>query len=322
MPDQSSPIVIQDAESGATAQIQPVAGFNCFSFQARVHDRPVEALWYEPAFAAGEGRPSRSGMPVLFPFGGRIKDARYTFSGKQYHVTSAGDNGPNAIHGFVFNRPWRVLETAADRVTGAFQGSIDAPETLRDWPSDYRIEVTYTVSGASLLIDVTLSNPDDATLPYVLGLHPYFRVPLGGDSADACLVTVPAARYWPLEQSLPTGEERKVDATRDLRTPRSYADLTLDDVMTGLIATDGQIETIVEDPRSGVRLRQSFTDDHHFCIVFTPPHREAIAIEPYTGSPDLFRAPEIGLDPHLGLLEPGEEWRTRVKISLEAMDAE
>ena len=76
MSGQSSAITIQDAESGAVAQIQPVAGFNCFSFQAPVHDRPVEAFWFEPEFANGLGRPSRSGMPVLFPFGGRIKDAR------------------------------------------------------------------------------------------------------------------------------------------------------------------------------------------------------------------------------------------------------
>jgi aldose 1-epimerase len=319
MPGQSSPIVIQDAESGAVARVQPAAGFNCFSFEARVHDRPVEAFWYEPEFAAGTGRPSRSGMPVLFPFGGRIKDARYAFAGKEYHVTTAGENGPNAIHGFVFNRPWRVTETAENQVTGEFQGSIDAPETLADWPADYRIQITYTVSGAALLTDVTLSNPGDTTLPYVFGLHPYFRVPLGGDSADACLITVPAERYWPLEQTLPTGEERAVDATRDLRFPRPYAELTLDDVMTGLTTDSGLISTLVDDPQSGVRLRQTFSDEHHFCIVFTPPHREAIAIEPYTGSPDLFRAPEIGLDPRLGLLEPGHEWRTRVTISLEAM---
>lgn len=319
MPGQSSPIVIQDPESGATAQIQPAAGFNCFSFRARVHDRPVEAFWYEPEFAEGRGRPSRSGMPILFPFGGRIKDARYSFGGKDYHVTTAGDNAPNAIHGFVFNRPWRVTEFAANRVTGEFQGSVDAPETLKDWPADYRIQVTYTVDGASLLVDVTLSNPGTSTLPYVFGLHPYFRVPLGGDSADACLVTVPAERYWPLEQTLPIGEERAVDASRDLRAPRPFAGISLDDVLTGMTTANGIIETVVEDPQSGVRLRQTFTDEHHFCIVFTPPHREAIAIEPYTGSPDLFRAPDIGLEPHLGLLEPGQHWHTRVTISLEAI---
>jgi aldose 1-epimerase len=319
MPAETSAIVIEDPESGAVAQVLPAVGFNCFSFQARPHGRPVEALWAEPGFADGSGRPSRSGMPVLFPFAGRIKDASFFFDGKEYHVTTAGENGPNAIHGFVFNRQWRVTDAAANYVTGEFQGSIDAPETLKDWPSDYRIQITYTVAGNALTTDVTLSNPGHSALPYVFGLHPYFRVPLGGPSADACLVTVPAERYWPLDQSLPSGEERPVDSARDLRSPARFVDLALDDVLTGLIATGGEITTTVDDPGSGVRLRQTFSDDHHFCIAFTPPHREAIAIEPYTGSPDPFRARELGLDPRLSVLDPGQSWTTRITIALEAL---
>jgi aldose 1-epimerase len=319
MPDHASPILIEAADSGAVARIQPGAGFNCFSFQAPVRGQLVEAFWSEPGFAIGEGRPSRSGMPVLFPFAGRIKDARFLFAGKDYHVTTAGENGPNAIHGFVFNRPWRVIETASDRVTGAFQGSIDAPETLRDWPSDYAIKITYTVAGAQLSVDITLSNPGGATLPYVFGLHPYFRVPLGGAVADDCLITVPAARYWPLEHSLPTGEEFPVDSSRDLRTPRRFADLSLDDVLTGMLSDGDQVTTTVEDPGSGIRLRQTASAEYPFYIVFTSPHREAIAIEPYTGSPDLFRAPDLGLDPHLRLLEPGQFWCSHVTITLETI---
>ncbi len=319
MPDYASPILIEAADSGAVARIQPDAGFNCFSFQAPVRGQLVEAFWFEPEFATGEGRPSRSGMPVLFPFAGRIKDARYSFAGKDYHVTTAGENGPNAIHGFVFNRPWRVIETVPDRVTGAFQGSIDAPETLNDWPSDYAIEITYTVSGVQLSVDITLSNPGESTLPYVFGLHPYFRVPLGGSSADDCLITVPAARFWPLENSLPTGEDLPVDSSRDLRMPRRFADLSLDDVLTGMASDGGEVTTTVDDPASGIRLRQTASAEYPFYIVFTPPHREAIAIEPYTGSPDLFRAPELGLDPHLRLLEPGQSWRSRVIIALQAI---
>jgi len=317
MPD-TSPITIKDSASGAVARIQPDAGFNCFSFRAPVRGQLVEALWAEPEFASGKGRPSRSGMPVLFPFGGRITNARFSFEGRDYHVTTAGENGPNTIHGFVFNRPWRVTDVAPDRVTGEFQGSVDAPETLNDWPSDYRIEISYSVSDTALAVDATLSNPGAMTLPYVFGLHPYFRVPLGGSSADDCLVTVPAARYWPLEASLPTGEERPVDPARDLRTPTPFAEISLDDVLTGMTARDGEITTTVDDPESGIRLRQTTSDDYPFCIVFTPPHREAIAIEPYSGSPDPFRAAELGLNPHLRLLAPGESWRTRVTIALEA----
>ena len=35
-----------------------------------------------------------------------------------------------------------------DAVTGVFQGSIDAPETLADWPGDYAIELTWSGTGS------------------------------------------------------------------------------------------------------------------------------------------------------------------------------
>jgi aldose 1-epimerase len=211
-----------------------------------------------------------------------------------------------------------VIAQSADSVTGAFQGSIDAPETLSEWPSDYAIELTWRVAAQSLGVDVRITNPGDAPLPFTFGLHPYFRLPLGGDSAEDCLVAVPAAEYRELDGLMPTGRDLPVDATRDLRAPRRFGDLELDDVVTGLEANEhGEIVTSIHDPGSGVTLTQTFSDAHPFVIVFTPPHREAIAIEPYTGSPNPFAVGELGLNAHLLVLEPGAAWEATYRISLE-----
>lgn len=315
----TSAIVIQDVASGASAQIRPDVGFNCFSFKARVGGKPVEALWSESSFADGEGRPSRSGMPIMFPFAGRIKDGKYTFEGRDYTISHDGAHGPNAIHGFVFTRRWRVTDYAANRVAGEFQGSIDAPETLDQWPSDYRIQVAYTVSESTLTTHITISNPGKGVLPFTFGLHPYFRVPLGKGDAEQTSVTVPAGEYWVLSETLPTGERLPVNESRDLRSGKLYPEITVDDVLTGLTASDGKIVATVEDRASGVRLVETFPDHYRYCIVYTPVNREAIAIEPYTGAPDPFRAPSLGLDPNLILLDPGKSWTSSVSISLEAI---
>jgi aldose 1-epimerase len=315
----TSPIVIQDIASNASAQIRPDIGFNCFSFKARVNGRPVEALWAEPAFAEGEGRPSRSGMPVLFPFAGRIQNGAFSFEGKEYTIKHGAENGPNAIHGFVFNRRWRVVEYAANRVVGEFQGSIDAPETLTEWPSDYRIQIAYTVSDAMLTTDITISNPGKGVLPFTFGLHPYFRVPLGRGDAEQTISTVPADSLWVLEDLLPTGEQRPVDEARDFRNGKAFPVTQVDDVLTDLTAVNGEIVASVEDRGSGVRLVERFSDDYRFCIVYTSPNRESIAIEPYTGAPDPFRVQSLGLDPKLILLEPGKTWKSTVTIGLEAI---
>lgn len=320
MADDRGLITIRSLDSAATARIRADVGFNCFSFEAPVNGESIETLWFEPGFATGEGRPSRSGIPVLFPFAGRIRESRYQWQGRAYVITSAGASDQHAIHGFVYTRPWRVIAQSEDAVTGAFQGSIDAPETAEDWPADYAIELTWRVSGQALEAQVAITNPGDVPLPFTFGLHPYFRLPLGGQSADECLVTVPASRYRELESILPTGRELPVDNARDLRSPRRFGDLALDDVVTGLASNDqGEIVTTIADPQSGVTLTQTFSDAHPFVIVYTPPHREAIAIEPYTGSPDPFAVAELGLDPHLIVLDPGGSWSATYSIALEAI---
>ena len=72
-------ITIQDSATGTTASIAPQLGFNCFSFRPVVAQRPIEVLWHDPQFREGTTRPSRSGIPILFPFAGRIRGARYKY---------------------------------------------------------------------------------------------------------------------------------------------------------------------------------------------------------------------------------------------------
>ena len=56
------------------------------------------------------------------PFAGRIGGAAYEFRGRRFEL-EPNDGLGNAIHGFVYNRPWRVVEQSALRVVGEFQAS-------------------------------------------------------------------------------------------------------------------------------------------------------------------------------------------------------
>jgi aldose 1-epimerase len=311
-----APIELRDPVTGATARIHPAVGFNCASFVAVIDGAPVETLWSEPAFAAsGDGKSTRSGIPLLFPFAGRITGGRYTWEGVERTLPSAGLNNGNAIHGFVVDLPWRVLSASATRAEAEFHGSIDAPQTLAEWPSDYRIRVAYELDGNALHCDVRIDNPGAAALPFGFGTHPYFRLPLGGDSAEACRVTVPALEYWPLVNLLPTGETQAVDTARNLRDGAPFAGIDVDDVLTSLIASDGEIVSRVLDPGSGIEVTQTWSMAFPHCVVYTAPQRESIAIEPYTTVPDAFRLLEAGIDPDLVVLQPGESWHVRITIA-------
>lgn len=314
-------VQLRDPDSGSAAQIVVSRGFNCHRFTAIVAGRPVEVLYAPPGFAAGQERPSRGGIPLLFPFPGRIRGTTFTWEGRAYRL-EAGDGLGNAIHGFVMWRPWRIVEQAENRAVGQFHAWRDDPSLQDCWPADFRITAAYTLRGNTLAAEYTIENPGDTPLPCGLGTHPYFRLPLGNvderGQADDCIVKLPVSARWELEGMLPTGRRLEVPDAAELQAGRRFGELTFDDVFTGL-AFDGEWCTAsVRDPSSGVTVTQRFNRAFRECVVFTPPHREAICIEPYTCVPGAFDLADRSIDAGLRTLAPGESFRARVEIEVTA----
>jgi aldose 1-epimerase len=307
--------VIRDG-TGSTATILTGVGFNCFSFAPDLGSQPVEVLWAEPGFGP-ESDPVLGGIPILFPFAGRLRGTSFTWQGTAYRVPGANSSDGNAIHGFVLNRPWRVVDHAGDRVTGAFQASVDDPALLDQWPADFRIAITYQVSGHSLTGEFEITNPDTRPLPFGFGTHPYFRVPVGQGDAVACRITVPASEYWERAGIHPTGRILPVTPDQDLRHGPAFGGIAPEGILTGLAASGGTVETSIEDPESGLRVVQTFDDRIRHCIVFTPPHRNGIAIEPWLAVPDLFTLEAQGVASGLTVLAPGDTFSARIAIRLE-----
>ncbi len=308
--------IIRLSNAGATAQILPEFGINCFSWRPVVTGAAFDALWAVPEFASGEGKPSHSGIPILFPFPGRIRNSAYEFAGKQYTLTASGMNSGNAIHGFVMNRPWEVIVRGESRVVARFQASQVEPKILEEWPADFELTAEYALTASTLSFTLTVRNPDTRPLPWGLGLHPYFRVPLGtGGAASECQLQVPAAKRWELVNVLPTGKQRDVSGTYDLRAGRAIADQEYDDVYGGLEATGKEFACAVIDPANGRRINITFGPEYRTVVVYTPPHREAVCIEPYTCVPDLFWLSEQGHDVGLQVLAPGASFTTRVEFT-------
>jgi aldose 1-epimerase len=276
----------------------------------------LEALWSAPDFVTGKGRPSASGIPLMFPFAGRIRGTSFRFGGSSFELT-AGDGQGNAIHGFVIDRPWRVTERATQRVRGEFSASVDAPELLPHWPADFRISAEYEVRGTSLVCQYTIDNPGEGALPFGFGTHPYFRVPLGGPSAEDCRVTVPVAEEWELEKLLPTGRKTASALAAELGKGMPFASMKLDHVFSGVRFDNHRATATVDDTRSRRRLSMTFDDQFPAVVVYNPPHREAVCIEPYTTIPDAFTMAERGIEPHLMDIAPGKSFRTQIEIRVD-----
>ena len=310
-------ITIVDPGSGATARVLPELGFNCFSFQPVVEGQPIEVLWSAAGFESGTLRSTASGIPILFPFAGRLRGGSLRYGNRQVPLVIDTRLG-FAIHGFVHNRPWRVLAEKPNSVTGEFHALRDDPVLADLWPADFRIRVCYEVGNNTLSCQITVENPGDAPLPCGLGTHGYFRLPLGSDGdRDTCRLYVPAHRYWELSGMLPTGQIPPVDAARDLSSGMRFGKAKLDDVLTDLETQSGKVLCRIDDIAAGRRLLLEFDELFRHCVVFTPPHREAICFEPYTTVPDAFSLAERGIETGLRVLKPGESLQANIDLKLD-----
>jgi aldose 1-epimerase len=303
--------------SGTTARIYAGYGFNCTSFAVMTADGPVELIWSEPDFGPGSP-PMLSGIPVLFPFGGRLVGNTFRWRGTEYTVTDGILIDGTAIHGLVLNRPWRILEQIDTKLVGEFQAAIDYPDLLAQWPADFRIRMSYELSADTLTCDIAIENPDERPLPYSFATHGYYRTPLGDGDGEASEITVPASQRWVLdEQSVPTGEIRSIEPELDLRSGSAIAHRQFNTVYTGLSTDDrGSVTCTVRDPSSGRTIQVGMSGGFREVVVWNPPHRRAIAIEPYTSVVTAFDVEERGHDSGLRVLDPGQSDNLRLDIRL------
>lgn len=298
---------------GDTAEVWPALGLNVFRWAPSVGDRCAEVLYADPALFSG-GRPTRSGVPVLFPFPNRIRDGRFVWEGRTYQLELNDPAQKNAAHGWACRSAWRVTGAGATPegafVRGTFRGSLDGGVTPTMWPADHEIELTVRLSRGTLRLEAVVRNPDTVPLPFGLGYHPYFLA--GPDTT----VEVPARSYWPLTDNLPDGTVEAVNASRDLNRPRRYGDLNVDDVLTALPPRAARADGLIERAAIGgaANVRVFCSPAFREMVVFTPPHRQAFCAEPYTCTTDAINLSARGVNAGWLVLPPGGTWSAVVEL--------
>lgn len=316
-----SVVEISDSQTGSRAQVAVEAGFNCFRFVVRHGDADIDVIASEDGFEDGTKPPSHNGIPILFPFPNRIRAGKYSWESKDYELPESEvsyDGSGNAIHGFCLDCAWRVVEQSESSVTAVFQISQDAPDRASLWPADAELTARYVISGTTLRCEFTVRNPDEKPLPWGLGTHSYFQLPLGGASADACQVFAPVVRSRDLDDCLPSGKLSDIPDHARLQDSPEYGALKLDDAFSGMeTSADGSVETSVSDPNSGVKVIQRFSADFQELVAFTPPWTAAVCLEPYTCATDAINLHQQGLQAGLKVLEPGDTWTGFIDIEVQ-----
>lgn len=295
-------VTLTDSTGTATADILVSQGFNCFRLTLATQEESFDWLWATEPFARGEERASRCGIPILFPFPGRIGGGQFQWEGHDYRLETNDGQG-NAIHGFVHTRPWTIVEQKMDQLIGEISSETFTNEEAALWPAHFRLRADYQLMSDRLITKYTVENPTHQALPFGLGLHPYFRLPVDPQQRDAVTVQVPVKRQWNLEHLLPTGESQTLAHDHPLRLGQSFSSMNYDDVFSEPDVQNRHVTSIVVDRANNRRLMIEAGPEFDAYVLYTPPHREAVCIEPYTTLPDPFRMHQRGLAPALRVLE-------------------
>jgi len=115
-----------------------------------------EQLYVSPTSRCGEGEAVRGGVPVIFP----------QFS----------DRGPLPRHGLLRTRGWQLLDMPAHgrHAQAVLRFAADAA-TRRLWPHAFEAEITFSLTGRQLDIELAVTNTGDAPFEFTAALHTYLR---------------------------------------------------------------------------------------------------------------------------------------------------
>jgi len=135
-------------------------------------------------------------------------------------------------------------------------------------------------------------------------------------NAAGCTVQADAREVWELQQLLPTGTRRAAEGMLDLTTLRSFETLRLDDVYTGVESAPavGELRLLgsLRQAAYAVEMRLLAAPAFRELVMFTPGHRQAICLEPYTCATDAINLQQRGIEAGWRVLQPGETWSADV----------
>jgi aldose 1-epimerase len=308
--------ILKDSKVGLRATFLPEMGSQLISLYSE--EVGIEFIKGPESL---EDRTTSIGFPILMP-PNRIKNGRFTFNDREYILDINERGRENHIHGFVHNKSWKVKDVGAN-IGGAWIETVilstDEADITRQFPHDFELSMKYLLRDGALDITSRCANKGEDAMPFGIGFHPYFKVPLSESSSKSmCSLKVPANKVWELEECIPTG--RLIDlngAPKDLREGASLEGMLLDDVYTDLEPKGDGSTCLYIDEGAKVGLR--FTADAQFLhwVVYSGKTLDSdfICFEPYTW---VTNAPNLHMSPRITgfrVLEPGEEFIGEMKLS-------
>ena len=220
----------------------------------------------DPAFWTGRA-------PILFPIVGAAYRDTIHVDGVDY---------PIGKHGFARTSRFDLVAHEPMRAVFALT---DSAETRRHYPFAFRLEVAFTLDGATLSVEARIINPADTPLLASFGFHPAFAWPLPfGQARGDHRIVFSADEPDRLEKIAKDG----TIAAGTRASPLHHRTLQLAD---DLFATDALVwdhvrsDHVTYGAPTGPQLQVAFPDTPKLGI-WTKPGAHYVCIEPWHGIAD------------------------------------
>jgi aldose 1-epimerase len=295
---QDGPVVRMQSPT-SVVEILPACGGILNKWQVQMHNRSWEVIegYDSPEDFKSNCESKGFRSCKLSPYVCRIPNGgRYNFNDQSYQIGKFDLSG-SSIHGLLYDAPFEVgfYEAGEEHAMLALQYHYEATDP--GYPFPFFLEVVYFLLPDDMLkIATTFYNQHHDSIPVADGWHPYFTL---GRPVDELFFEMASDNMLIFDDKLiPTGALKPENRFEFLN---SLEDISLDNCFLLHKPLIGPACSLV-NTEDRIALNITPEDNYPYLQVYTPPHRNSIAIENLSAAPDAFNN-RIGLQ----ILEPDEQ---------------